>query len=290
MPQRSSPYRFVLLLLVSGTICWGAGCGDDKSFGPIDPAGPGGSGGINPPDLSGIWYNSPDPYNWPSLSCPAGLSFRLCLAGQSDIVHTGETFTGDFLCYEDGFQSQLAGTFTTSSSGVMTETGCGSVGCFTAQHLFTINADGGASYIPQTVTMTSGSYTGSVCTAFGQGLAYPEAMTVPVVAGLYDYVVTEDTGPCPTCGNSLTNTFYVLQNEAVLLGVIPDTDYGMLIYDGVVDSGGTAPYVLQSASSSPCGSLSDSGTITFSAGIITGRGQSSCDGCACDYSTAGTRR
>lgn len=264
-----------------------AACNGGTEFGPSSPGtGP----GVGTLDLTGVWYESPNPYDWPATVCDGGLNFNFCLAGRFDATQNGNTATGTHLCYDSGRTSDITATFSTSASGTAVQEGCGPVGCWSATYTFWQRADGAVVWKPERVEVTTGPATGAQCTGSGTGLAYREATTVPAVAGYYDYFVNEETGTCPDCGDSFTNVFYVLQDEASLTGVIPDTVSGVLVYDVAIDASGSGSYALATASASPCSTYTDTGLINFSAGQVSINGTYTCDGCWCDYTASGIRR
>jgi len=257
-----------------------AACGSSDS-GPIGP------GGV--PDLEGVWYSAPNWLDWPGGTCTGPL-IGYCSATRITFQQIDSQVSGTIECFALGTTTAFAGTLTTSTGGVVTETDCSGDDCWERTINLVLQADGSLIWRPIHAVWTSGTSTGTSCTYWGSGIAYPAATTVPAVAGLYEYTVQQGSGPCATCGDSWVNFFYVVQNEDQLVFVLNDASLGLVSYNATIDASGGGAYAVDRVEIRPCTDYADAGTFTFSGGRVDVVGQSGCPTCLCDYTAVGLLR
>lgn len=265
----------------------GAGCNGGSEFGPGGPGSGGGGGGFTPANLAPVWYAAPNPLDWPASMCDAGTDLQPCLAARIDYVQNGDDLAGQFQCYQSGDFASVTGTFTSATEGTLEVSLCDATGCWDLVYAFTVEADGSMLLAPQSAVSPT---TGETCTFTGSGISFPEATSVPVVAGLYDHALLEIPGSCPDCGGASTALFYVIQDEANLTIVMLDPDRGRVVYGAQIDGAGEGGYLSFSVESPPCSPYLDAGTITFQAGGFVTLGQRGCPSCQCQYGGTGARR
>jgi hypothetical protein len=253
-------------------------CGGSDS----DPVGP-----ITVPDLAGVWYTTPNWLDWPGGTCTGEL-IGYCSSTRVTIQQTGAQVTGTIECFALGTSTTFTGTLNSSTGGTITETGCSGGDCWDRTVRLDLQGSGALIWQPLAANWTTG-FIGS-CTYWGSAIAYPQATSVPVVAGLYEYTVQQGSGPCATCGDSWVNFFYISQDEDQLTLVLNDATIGLVKYDATIDGTGSGSYAVDTVEHRPCPEYVDAGTFAFSGGQIDVVGQSGCPTCLCDYTAVGIPR